>query len=866
MWCQASSTAKPRRSSITQATARQKEQRARGAQRARRVDARFLIGATEDVLLALKAAEERLLNLPHSSGKAASGYREAVFEAVLPRAALSPEALYLNLHDQGSYSPELSHVSISPPPQSHGRWSGSELAAAWRAAGGRITYGAPPMVRVRADEFNGVAPLLLHAGRNSRLLDQLCNMLPHMVTPVILATEEDQRPAMSEAPRHANMAVRAGTRPEMAVGIGHVIGAGAVFLPETLKSLLELRLRPKMTCASLSFVLERGPRLAHAAAALRHVFPDATFPPDVANALREASAQGTLLEDDLRLLDGTDDLNVKKAGDVDRSASLAAAFDPNHGNTSRRTPLLQATLWRGFKPPLPARTVRSACPIPTIALCTGYSACRLDSLLYALRGQPRVTHAFLSTDRVHWGSHALNDLALQDMDVAVAALRDGWRRRGFANVWLNVLGDGRDGCFDRWPECRAWVDGAIEASHARHSGSVDVSGCRTSPKASWLRRTCPVACGLCPKPGAQGDAGRSELRLPAHLRSPHRLPGFSNAAGGGTVFTPVRTATGSQGLLLTRKAASAGLRGLLAKVLGPKEAADWWRHELHLAAGGLPPVSVVTQGVARPEGLTAAMYFEVLLCVNARSRGFGVWAHRSYALGRLVSSFLSPREAKRPAAVPSARWEAEGVAMSHRALQHRSHPELYLFEANPDLWLARYLHPQYDATRQLHPVQPGCWDVFQFPLLSTRACEQLISEAEAFGKWSGATHTDQRLQGGYENVPTQDIHMWQLGLRTTWLAILRRLVGPVVEMEFDGYQVKARHTLDFVVKYTPTTQAALRPHHDSSMFSVNVALNGDGAFQGGGTRFIRQNCSLVRGGNRRWEGCPELLLAQCSIS
>ncbi|XP_070295876.1 LOW QUALITY PROTEIN: procollagen-lysine,2-oxoglutarate 5-dioxygenase 2-like [Salvelinus sp. IW2-2015] len=51
--------------------------------------------------------------------------------------------------------------------------------------------------------------------------------------------------------------------------------------------------------------------------------------------------------------------------------------------------------------------------------------------------------------------------------------------------------------------------------------------------------------------------------------------------------------------------------------------------------------------------------------------------------------------------------------------------------------------------------------------------------------------------------------------------------------------------MNFVVKYTPGRQSYLRPHHDSSTFTINVALNSKGTdFQGGGCRFHRYNCSL----------------------
>ena len=48
----------------------------------------------------------------------------------------------------------------------------------------------------------------------------------------------------------------------------------------------------------------------------------------------------------------------------------------------------------------------------------------------------------------------------------------------------------------------------------------------------------------------------------------------------------------------------------------------------------------------------------------------------------------------------------------------------------------------------------------------------------------------------------------------------------------------------FTVRYRWEEQPSLKPHHDNSLFSMNLALNQIGQdFEGGGTRFIRQNCT-----------------------
>ena len=46
---------------------------------------------------------------------------------------------------------------------------------------------------------------------------------------------------------------------------------------------------------------------------------------------------------------------------------------------------------------------------------------------------------------------------------------------------------------------------------------------------------------------------------------------------------------------------------------------------------------------------------------------------------------------------------------------------------------------------------------------------------------------DTRLAGGYENVPTDDIHMTQVDFQEHWLFILRDIVQPVQQKVFTGY-------------------------------------------------------------------------------
>ena len=53
------------------------------------------------------------------------------------------------------------------------------------------------------------------------------------------------------------------------------------------------------------------------------------------------------------------------------------------------------------------------------------------------------------------------------------------------------------------------------------------------------------------------------------------------------------------------------------------------------------------------------------------------------------------------------------------------------------------------------------------------------------------------------------------------------------------YKVVPKGTnISFVVKYSMDGQKHLRPHHDASSYTINVALNDQSEYTGGGTHFI----------------------------
>ncbi|EDV23843.1 uncharacterized protein TRIADDRAFT_50405 [Trichoplax adhaerens] len=175
------------------------------------------------------------------------------------------------------------------------------------------------------------------------------------------------------------------------------------------------------------------------------------------------------------------------------------------------------------------------------------------------------------------------------------------------------------------------------------------------------------------------------------------------------------------------------------------------------------------------------------------------------------------------------------------------HNDLYQIIDNQPDWEAKYIHENYSINlRDDHEIQMPCSDVYWFPVVSEIFCKHLVEEMENFGQWSAGGHKDSRLDGGYENVPTRDIHLKQINLEQQWLYFLQKYIVPIQAKVYPGFYSKGHAFMNFVVRYHPTGQPSLRPHHDASTYTINIALTRAGIdHEGGGCRFLRQNCSVV---------------------
>nr|XP_037840962.1 procollagen-lysine,2-oxoglutarate 5-dioxygenase 1 isoform X2 [Chlorocebus sabaeus] len=153
------------------------------------------------------------------------------------------------------------------------------------------------------------------------------------------------------------------------------------------------------------------------------------------------------------------------------------------------------------------------------------------------------------------------------------------------------------------------------------------------------------------------------------------------------------------------------------------------------------------------------------------------------------------------------------------------HNDLWEVFSNPEDWKEKYIHQNYTKALAGKLVETPCPDVYWFPIFTEAACDELVEEMEHFGQWSLGDNKDSRIQGGYENVPTIDIHMNQIGFEREWHKFLLEYIAPMTEKLYPGYYTRAQFDLAFVVRYKPDEQPSLMPHHDASTFTINIALN-----------------------------------------
>jgi len=156
------------------------------------------------------------------------------------------------------------------------------------------------------------------------------------------------------------------------------------------------------------------------------------------------------------------------------------------------------------------------------------------------------------------------------------------------------------------------------------------------------------------------------------------------------------------------------------------------------------------------------------------------------------------------------------------------------------LWEKKYINNNFKESVNIH--EEVCTNVHKIKIFTPEFCNEIIEKAEKNGNWSmgGKAYFDKRI-GAKENHPTQDIHLKQIDLDEMWKFIIENYISPFV---YKIYKYNGKNiNISFVVKYSMTGQKELKPHHDSSAFTVNICLNND--FEGGGCEFIHQKTTVI---------------------
>ncbi|XP_049424197.1 multifunctional procollagen lysine hydroxylase and glycosyltransferase LH3 isoform X7 [Epinephelus fuscoguttatus] len=152
----------------------------------------------------------------------------------------------------------------------------------------------------------------------------------------------------------------------------------------------------------------------------------------------------------------------------------------------------------------------------------------------------------------------------------------------------------------------------------------------------------------------------------------------------------------------------------------------------------------------------------------------------------------------------------------------RLHPDMWQIFDNPVDWKEKYIHENYSRIFEDEKsfVEQPCPDVYWFPAFSEKMCDHLVETMEHHGGWSGGSHKDERLAGGYENVPTVDIHMNQIGFEKEWMKFLREYIVPVTEKLYPGYypKVQSRYYPKVQSSYYPKVQSRYYPEVQSSYY------------------------------------------------
>jgi hypothetical protein len=158
--------------------------------------------------------------------------------------------------------------------------------------------------------------------------------------------------------------------------------------------------------------------------------------------------------------------------------------------------------------------------------------------------------------------------------------------------------------------------------------------------------------------------------------------------------------------------------------------------------------------------------------------------------------------------------------------------EFFEATSNPRLWELTYM--QRDFVEGTAPIREVCNDAFAVHIFNERFANEMVEISEEQGDWAAEFDEDP--------VPTEDIHLHQIGWDRAWHSLMKRHMIPLMRSMYDGTVFNGKSD-PFVVRYIMTGQYELEPHQDSSVVTSVVTLSNE--FEGGGVTFPRYNCTFI---------------------
>ena len=187
-------------------------------------------------------------------------------------------------------------------------------------------------------------------------------------------------------------------------------------------------------------------------------------------------------------------------------------------------------------------------------------------------------------------------------------------------------------------------------------------------------------------------------------------------------------------------------------------------------------------------------------------------------------------------------------------------PELSRFFENHDLWQQRYIDPQmiktYGKGNELFVEKPSesplnlisetpCKDVYQVKLFKPLFAQHLLQEATRhdalFQPSNLHISVTNTVEVGNENWP-QLLALHQIGLEREWMAIAKFYITYLVGNNmFKNDNVGPVHGKVSIVKHPSSTEEYLE---SEMIYKVKIILPLNEDYEGGGYKFIQQNCTV----------------------